>query len=68
MGKIFRIAAPLLLLIVAVVLLVTSLGASCSFSSLLGPTATPNELGVIEEAWNTVLNDYVDRDNVDLKA
>jgi carboxyl-terminal processing protease len=68
MGKILRIAAPLLLLIVAVVLLVTSLGASCNFSSLSGPTATPKELGVIEEAWNTVLNDYVDRDNVDLKA
>ena len=68
MGKIFRIASPLLLLIVAVVLLVTSLGASCNFSSLSEPTATPKELGVIEEAWNTVLNDYVDRDNVDLKA
>ena len=68
MGKILRIAAPLLLLIVAVVLLVTSLGASCNFSSLSGPTATPQELGVIEEAWNTILNDYVDRDNVDLKA
>lgn len=68
MGKILRVAAPLLPLIVAIVLLVTSLGASCNFSSLSGPTATPQELGVIEEAWNTVLNDYVDRDNVDLKA
>jgi carboxyl-terminal processing protease len=68
MGKIFRIAAPLLLLTVVVVLLVTSLGASCNFASLSGPTATPKELGVIEEAWNTVLNDYVDKDKVDLKA
>ena len=68
MGKIFRIAAPLLLLTVVVVLLVTSLGASCSFASLSGPTATPKELGVIEEAWNTILNDYVDKDKVDLNA
>ena len=68
MGKMLRIAAPLLLLIVAVVLLVTSLGASCNFSSLSKPTPTPQGLGLIEEAWNTVLNDYVEKDKVDLKA
>jgi carboxyl-terminal processing protease len=68
MGKMLRIAAPLLLLIVAVVLLVTSLGASCDFSSLSGSTPTPKQLGVVDEAWNTILNDYVDRDKVDLDA
>ncbi|MCX5995848.1 MAG: S41 family peptidase [Chloroflexi bacterium] len=68
MGKIHRLAAPLLLLIVAVVLLVTSLGASCDFSSLSGSTPTPKQLGVVDEAWNTILNDYVDRDKVDLDA
>jgi carboxyl-terminal processing protease len=68
MGKMLRIAAPLLLLIVAVVLLVTSLGASCDFSSLSVSTPTPKQLGVVDEAWNTILNDYVDKDKVDLDA
>jgi carboxyl-terminal processing protease len=68
MGKMLRIAAPLLLLIVAIVLLVTSLGASCDFSSLSGSTPTPKQLGVVDEAWNTILNDYVDKDKVDLDA
>jgi hypothetical protein len=61
MGKIYRLAAPLLLLIVVIALLVTSLGVSCNFSSLSKPTPTPQGLGLIEEAWNTVLNDYVER-------
>ncbi len=34
MGRMFRIAAPLLLLTVVLALLVTSLGASCNLSSL----------------------------------
>ena len=68
MGKILRIAAPSLLLIIGVVLLGTSLGASCNFSSLSGPTATPKQLGVVDEAWNTILNDYVAKDKVDLDA
>jgi len=68
MGKILRIAAPLLVLTVVLVLLVTSLGAGCSLSLLTGPTPTPKQLGVIDEAWNTILNDYVDKDKVDLDA
>jgi len=68
MGKIFRIAAPLLLLIVAVALLVASLGANCNFPSLSGSTPTPKQLGVVDEAWNTILNDYVDKDKVNLDA
>jgi len=68
MGRILRIAAPLLLLIVAVIFLVTSLGASCNFTSLSGSTPTPKQLGVVDEAWNTILNDYVDKDKVDLDA
>ena len=68
MGKMLRIAAPLLLLIVAVVLLVSSLGASCNFTTLSGSTPTPKQLGVVDEAWNTILNDYVDKDKVDLDA
>jgi carboxyl-terminal processing protease len=68
MGKMLRITAPLLLLIVAVVLLVSSLGASCNFTTLSGSTPTPKQLGVVDEAWNTILNDYVDKDKVDLDA
>jgi carboxyl-terminal processing protease len=68
MGKMLRIATPLLLLIVAVVLLVTPFGASCDFSSLSGSSPTPKQLGVVDEAWNTILNDYVDKDKVDLDA
>jgi carboxyl-terminal processing protease len=68
MGKMLRIAAPLLVLIVVLVLLVTSLGAGCSLSLLTGPTPTPKQLGVVDEAWNTILNDYVDKDKVDLDA
>jgi carboxyl-terminal processing protease len=68
MGRILRIAAPSLVLIVALVLVVTSFGASCNFTSLSGPTPTPTpeQLGVVDEAWNTILNDYVDKDKVDL--
>jgi len=70
MGRMFRIAAPLLLLTLVLVLVVTSLGASCNINipSLQGPTATPQQLGVIDEAWNAILNDYVDKDKVDLDA
>jgi len=68
MGKMFRVAAPLLLLTVVLVLVITSLGANCSFSSLTGPSPTPKQLGVVDEAWNTILNDYVDKDKVDLDA
>ncbi len=68
MGKVFRIAAPLLLLTIVLVLVITSLGASCNFTSLSGPTPTPKQLGVVNEAWNTILNDYVDKDKVDLNA
>jgi carboxyl-terminal processing protease len=68
MGKMFRVAAPLLLLTLVLVLVVTSLGANCNLPSLGGPTPTPEQLGVIDEAWNTILNDYVDKDKVDLDA
>ena len=68
MGKMFRVAAPLLLLTVVLVLLVISLGAGCSLSLLTAPTPTPKQLGVVDEAWNTILNDYVDKDKVDLDA
>jgi carboxyl-terminal processing protease len=68
MGKILRVAAPLLLLTVVLALLVTSLGTSCNLSSLQGPTPTPTQLGIIGEAWDTILNDYVDKDKVDLNA
>jgi phosphoglucomutase len=67
MRRIFSVAAPLLLLTVVLVLVVTSLGAECNFP-LGGPTPTPVQLGVIDEAWNTILNDYVDKDKVDLDA
>ena len=33
-----------------------------------GSTPTPKQLGVVDEAWNTILNDYVDKDKVDLDA
>ncbi len=68
MDRIFKVVSPLLLLAVALALVVASLGSGCDFSLTSGPTATPQELGVVEEAWNTILNDYVDKDNVDLKA
>jgi len=68
MGKVFRIAAPLLLLTIVLVLVITSLGASCNFTSLSGSTPTPKQLGVVDEAWNTILNDYVDKDKVDLNT
>jgi len=68
MGKMFRVAAPLLLLTVVLVLVITSLGAGCSLSLLTAPTPTPKQLGVVDEAWNTILNDYVDKDKVDLDA
>jgi len=68
MGKMFRIAAPLLLLTMVLVLVITSLGANCSLSSLTGPTPTPKQLGVVDEAWSVILNDYVDKDKVDLDA
>jgi len=68
MGKMFRIAAPLLLLTVVLALLVTSLGASCNISSLKGPSPTPKQLGVVDEAWSVILNDYVDKDKIDQNA
>lgn len=68
MGKMFRIAAPLLLLTVVLVLVVTSLGARCSLSSLSSPTPTPKQLGIIDEAWSVILNDYVDKDKIDQNA
>jgi len=68
MNRMFRIAAPLLLLTVVLVLVVTSLGASCNIPSLGGPTPTPKQLGIVDEAWNTILNDYVDKNKVDLDA
>jgi len=68
MGKMFRIAAPLLLLTVVLVLVVTSLGAGCSLSSLSSPTPTPKQLGVVDEAWSVILNDYVDKDKIDQNA
>jgi carboxyl-terminal processing protease len=68
MGRIFRVAAPLLLLTVILALVVTSLGAGCNIPSLKGPTPTPAQLGVVDEAWGVILNDYVDKDKVDLNA
>ena len=68
MGRMFRIAVPLLLLTVVLVLVVTSLGASCSLSSLSSPTPTPKQLGVVDEAWSVILNDYVDKDKIDQNA
>ena len=68
MGKMFRIAVPLLLLTVVLVLVVTSLGAGCSLSSLSSPTPTPKQLGVVDEAWSVILNDYVDKDKIDQNA
>lgn len=68
MGRMFRIAAPLLLLTVVLVLVVTSLGASCKLSSLSSPTPTPKQLGVVDEAWSVILNDYVDKDKIDQNA
>jgi carboxyl-terminal processing protease len=68
MGRMFRIAAPLLLLTVVLVLVVTSLGASCNLSSLSSSTPTPKQLGVVDEAWSVILNDYVDKGNIDQNA
>jgi carboxyl-terminal processing protease len=68
MGRMFRIAVPLLLLTVVLVLVVTSLGAGCSLSSLSSPTPTPKQLGVVDEAWSVILNDYVDKDKIDQNA
>jgi carboxyl-terminal processing protease len=68
MGKMFKVAAPLLLLMVVLVLVVTSLGASCNISSLQGSTPTPKQLGVVDEAWSVILNDYVDKDKIDQNA
>jgi carboxyl-terminal processing protease len=68
MGKMLRVAAPFLLLTVVLALVVTSLGASCSLPLLTGSTPTSKQLGVVDEAWNTIINDYVDKDKVDLDA
>jgi carboxyl-terminal processing protease len=68
MGKMLRLAGPLLLLTVVLVLVITSLGANCSFSSLTGPTPTPKQLGIVDEAWSVIVNDYVDKDKIDQNA
>ena len=68
MGRMFRVAAPLLLLTVILALVVTSLGAGCNIPSLKGPTPTPTQLGIVDEAWGVILDDYVDKDKVDLNA
>ena len=67
MSRVFKVTAPILLLIVVLVLVVTSLGAKCNFP-LGGPTPTPEQLGVIDEAWNVIFNDYVNKNQIDQNA
>lgn len=65
MGRMFRVAAPLMILIVVLALVFTALGTGCDLPSL---HPTPKQLGVVDEAWNIILNDYVNKDKVDLNA
>jgi carboxyl-terminal processing protease len=62
MWKVVRIATPLLLVIV---LIVAYFGAGCDWSWW---SASPTELefDLVEEAWQIILDDFVDSDKLDL--
>ena len=61
MKKTLRIAAPWLLLIALV-------AAAIVVPLMTKPAPLPKELSLVEEAWYTILNDYVDKDSIDLKV
>lgn len=61
MKKTLRIAAPWLLLIALV-------AAAIVVPLMTKPTPLPKELSLVEEAWYVILNDYVDKDSIDLKV
>ena len=59
--------APLVL-IIALIFACFGTGWSCTVPSwLMPPTAGPG-LDRIEQAWNVIINDFVDRDNLDVDA
>ena len=62
MWKVVRIAVPLLLVIAFTV---AYFGAGCDLS-LRTASPTEPELDLIEEAWQTILYDFVDSDELDL--
>lgn len=65
MWKAVRVAAPLLLVIA---LVVASFGAGYSVSLLISaPSPTPPGLNLVEEAWQLILEDFVDKDELDPK-
>jgi len=61
MKKTLRIAAPWLLLIALV-------AAAIVVPLLTKPAPLPKELSLVEEAWYAILNDYVDKESIDLKV
>lgn len=62
MWKVVRIAAPLLLVIL---LIVAYFGAGCDWSRW-ATSPTEREFDLIEEAWQIILDDFVDSDDLDL--
>ena len=63
MWKIIRIAAPLTIVIA---LIVTFSLTGCELLTSSVPSSSENGMELFEEAWDVVLNDYVDIDEVDL--
>ena len=62
MWKVVRIAAPLLLVILFIV---AYFGAGCDWSRW-ATSPTEREFDLIEEAWQIILDDFVDSDELDL--
>jgi carboxyl-terminal processing protease len=62
MWKVVRIAAPLLLVILFIVAYV---GAGCDWEQWV-TSPTEREFDIIEEAWQIILDDFVDSDELDL--
>jgi carboxyl-terminal processing protease len=62
MWKVVRIAAPLLLVIL---LIAAYFGAGCDWSRW-ATSPTEREFDLIEEAWQIILDDFVDSDELDL--
>lgn len=61
MGKMMKIAAPLLLFMVLIAAVIV-------IPMVSEPSPIPKELSVVEEAWQGIVNDYVDKDKLDLNA
>jgi len=62
MWKVVRIAAPLLLVILFIV---AYFGAGCDWSPW-ATSPTEHEFDLIEEAWQIILDDFIDSDELDL--